>query len=68
MATRYDPTHVDRVNVTVCQNCMHSAPHRNLQPTWQTDRHNNLVEVPHPNYDPSEFHCTLPDCACVVVR
>ncbi len=51
-----------------CSSCGHQHAHRELQPTIELaydDQHCvTMIETPHPDYRPGEFHCSAEGCDC----
>ena len=52
-----------------CPDCGHAEAHRELQPTYELGRDADdqitIIETPHPDYKPGEFHCSKEGCDCV---
>lgn len=51
-----------------CPGCGHpTRRHRELQPTWEL-RDGEIIEMPHPDYQPFVFHCEVEGCGCALDR
>lgn len=49
-----------------CPGCGHvTGGHRELASSWDLVE-GQIVETPHPDHVPGQFHCTADGCSCVI--